>query len=521
MPNSCRGPNGKFCKKRGRSQGSGTSSTDQMSDSQSGVAHPNEAQMEAAAAQDDAELQQMMEDDPGQPSGAHQGAPAPVPPSPVLCGAAAAAADENSAVSSAAPSENQVRQMAANGTGQRTPMQMLQEMAQPLNQEQRAVGLSQDAQAPQGGARPAMLRGMRLRANPALDAEIQRVNAAMDAEAQAAEAQDAAEAQAAEDEAAYIAAEAVVVADEAAAALNAACDAANERAWEEAEAMAQSGAQAAGEAYVDAAAGPPQAARAGGHPESGAMPALVRTDTAGPSKPAVQVLLDGPGDGFNTHKQYHSVGVQPKIANLILIKLPQPHAYRNQCGLRIGMLESLEGRLKYRDHPQPPDGDGALSYTQMIYRTEWRYDGECDHDCSNGSVRSVYKLDCMKNPENSNWPDVYVDLATAQSKAFEKNPADTSSPGIYLRAIPGPTHWRNNDGSYIWRCQGFRSNAPSLEIKRNNDSWHEYHYFSNRYWDPFGRLKTPAVGGRVTDMDLLVVPWGPHNIQYRNPYNFQ
>ena len=90
MPNSCRGPNGKFCKKRSRSQSSGTSSTDQMSDSQSGVAHPNEAQLEAAAAQDDAELQQLMEDDPGQPSGAHQGVPAPVPPSPVLCGAAAA-----------------------------------------------------------------------------------------------------------------------------------------------------------------------------------------------------------------------------------------------------------------------------------------------------------------------------------------------------------------------------------------------------------------------------------------------
>ena len=185
------------------------------------------------------------------------------------------------------------------------------------------------------------------------------------------------------------------------------------------------------------------------------------------------------------------------------------------------MLEVLEARLKDRDHPQPPHGDGASGDSQMIYKTEWRYDGEVDCDCKNGSVSAVYKLDAMKNPVTSTWPDIYVDLATAQSKAFERAPATADSPGCYLRTIPGPAHWRNSDGTYIWRAQGLRTNCPTLEIRRNEGVWHEYHWYTNRNWDPFGRLSTPAVGGRVTDMELLVVPWsGVINTHYRNPYNY-
>ena len=122
MPNPHHGPDGKFCKKRSRSQAqlSGTSSTDKMSDSQDGVAVPNQAQMDAAAAQDEAELQLMMAQgaDPDQPSGAHQGVPPPEPPpqykSPVLCGAVA---EEGSDAESAAPSGSQLRQMAAHTAG--------------------------------------------------------------------------------------------------------------------------------------------------------------------------------------------------------------------------------------------------------------------------------------------------------------------------------------------------------------------------------------------------------------------
>ena len=515
MPNPHHGPDGKFCKKRSRSQSqlSGTSSTDKMSDSQEGVAVPNQAQMDAAASQDDAELRHMMAQgghqgapppeppaDPGQPSGAHQGVPPPEPPpqnkSPVLCGAAA---EEGSDAESAAPSESLVRQMAAQGTGQRSALQMVQEMARPLNQEQRAVGLNPNPRAPLF--------------------DVQEMGAAIDAQ-RAADAQaHAREVQAAEDEAAYVAAEAVV-AEKEAADLNAACDAANERAWEAAELRAQREADAAGVAHDAGAAGPPQDAGPGEHPESGAMPALVRTDTAGPSQPAVHAVLAGSGAAFNRHRQYFSLGIQPQINNLILIKLIQPHAFRNLQGLRVGMLEVLEARLKDRDHPQPPHGDGASGDSQMIYKTEWRYDGEVDCDCKNGSVSAVYKLDAMKNPVNSTWPDIYVDLATAQSKAFERAPATADSPGCYLRTIPGPAHWRNNDGTYIWRAQGLRTNCPTLEIRRNEGQWHEYHWYTNRYWDPFGRLSTPAVGGRVTDMELLTVPWSGQNTHYRNPYNY-
>ena len=252
MPNPHHGPDGKFCKKRSRSQSqlSGTSSTDKMSDSQEGVAVPNQAQMDAAASQDDAELRHMMAQgghqgapppeppaDPGQPSGAHQGVPPPEPPpqnkSPVLCGAAA---EEGSDAESAAPSESLVRQMAAQGTGQRSALQMVQEMARPLNQEQRAVGLNPNPRAPLF--------------------DVQEMGAAIDAQ-RAADAQaHAREVQAAEDEAAYVAAEAVV-AEKEAADLNAACDAANERAWEAAELRAQREADAAGVAHAAGAAGPP------------------------------------------------------------------------------------------------------------------------------------------------------------------------------------------------------------------------------------------------------------------------
>ena len=506
MPNPNHGPDGKFCKKRSRSQAqmSGTSSTDKMSDSQDGVAVPSQAQMDAAAAQDESDLQLMMAQgvDPGQPSGAHQGAPPPEPPpqgkSPVLCGAAA---EEGSDAESAAPSESRLRQMAAQGAGLRSARQLVLEMARPLNQEQRAVGLAPNPNP------PSLLGGV-LQFRDAIDAQV-----VVDAQAHAREVQ------AAEDEAAYVAAEAVVAAQEAAD-LNAACDAANERAWEAAEARAQGEADAAGAAHDAGASGPPQDAGPAEHPESGAMPALVRTDTAGPSKPAVHALLAGSGATFNRHRQYHSIGIQPQITNLILIKLIQPHAFRNLQGLRIGMLEMLEARLKDRDHPQPPHGDGAFGDIQMIYKTEWRYDGEVDCDCKNGSVSAVYKLDAMKNPVTSTWPDIYVDLATAQSKAFERVAASVDPPGCYLRTIPGPAHWRNSDGSYIWRAQGLRTNCPTLEIRRNEEQWHEYHWYTNRHWDPFGRLSTPAVLGRVTDMELLVVPWSGQNTHYRNPYNY-
>ena len=196
-----------------------------------------------------------------------------------------------------------------------------------------------------------------------------------------------------------------------------------------------------------------------------------------------------------------------RLENLVLLRIPEPHAWRNRDTDRNGPLYKLEVRLQHSTRY-----DGSPGDTHYIYKTVWRWDGS-DDLVDEGIRTFVFPLERAHYDNDLSWPEVYIDLSTAQHVGFVEHGATNP----HLRKVPSPFFWRNRDGSFVWPV----NDVPAMQVKvdagNGDSSWQSYYRYRHHFWDPFGMLPAIPAVGRVTDVSIMTVPWTGKNRHIRHP----
>ena len=239
-------------------------------------------------------------------------------------------------------------------------------------------------------------------------------------------------------------------------------------------------------------------------------PMLIRSsESMGAAAPVADrpELVRSSSAGASQRHRVANRGQTFRLENLVLVRIPEPHAWRNRDTDRNGPLYKLEVRLQHSTRY-----DGSPGDTHYIYKTVWRWDGS-DDLVDEGIRTFVFPLERAHYDNDLSWPEVYIDISTAQHVGFVEHGATNP----HLRKVPSPFFWRNRDGSFVWPV----SDVPAMQVKvdagNGASAWQSYYRYRHHLWDPFGVLPTIPVVGRVTDISIMTVPWTGKNRHVRLP----
>ena len=134
-----------------------------------------------------------------------------------------------------------------------------------------------------------------------------------------------------------------------------------------------------------------------------------------------------------------------------MLRIPEPHDWRNRGTDHNGMICKLQVRLQHKARLDESPGD--IHYIYKTVQTVWRWDG--NDDLVDDGIRTfVFPLEVAHYDNDLSWPELYVDISTAQHVGFVE-PGTTNT---HLRRVPSPYFWRNRDGSFVWRT----NDVPSM-----------------------------------------------------------
>ena len=141
---------------------------------------------------------------------------------------------------------------------------------------------------------------------------------------------------------------------------------------------------------------PPPAAEAG--------PVLIRTSEAVGSSPARVKFEASDLLCLPRSTQFRTDNAGPGIQlsqGLVLIRLIQPHCWRDRMGCVRGHMRKLRAHLRTHNHQR----------THQIYETEWHWTDEQDINPLGGFTTRRFQIAGQRGPRT--WPDIYIALETA------------------------------------------------------------------------------------------------------------